>query len=225
MVLPPQITTLVLDFNGVISSDLNAAARSLGGVLGVSLGPEEAYARFRPLYLEASLGRLSVEDFWKKLRSSFGRSPLYSPAEEDRWLSLLVPLEPDMGRTLAALGRRYTLGILSNHVGPWARRLLARWGFEARFREVLISSDAGLRKPELVLYREVCRRLGVKPESAAYVADEEEDLAAAERTGMFPIFIPGEDRTSRIGTRIGRLSELLSESFSPAPGEPSSEEA
>ena len=110
MVFPPEITTVVLDFNGVISSDLNVAARSLGDLLGVSLKPEEAYARWRPLYLKASLGRLSVEEYWRELRSSFGLSPRYSPEEEDRWLSRFVPLEPDMARTLTALGQRYTLG-------------------------------------------------------------------------------------------------------------------
>ncbi len=209
MIFPPQINTVVLDFNGVISSDLNAAARALGDLLGASLKPEEAYARWRPIYLEASLGRISVEEFWEELRLSFGLPPQYSPAEEDRWLSRLVPLEPDMARTLAILGQRYTLGLLSNHVGAWTRKLLNRWGFLDEFREVLISSDVGIRKPDLALYREICRRLKVRPESAVYVADEEEDVVAAEEAGMFPIFIPGEDRESRVGTRVERLSDLI----------------
>jgi HAD superfamily hydrolase (TIGR01509 family) len=209
MIFPPQITTVVLDFNGVISSDLNAAARTLGDFWGLPLKPEEAYARWRPIYIEASLGRISGEEYWRKLRASFGLSPGYSPAEEDRWLSRIVPLEPDMARTLTALGERYTLGLLSNHVGAWTRKLLARWGLRDRFRSVLISSDRGMRKPDLALYREICRMLGVRPESAAYVADEEEDVVAAERAGMFPVFIPGEDRESKVGTRIERLSELL----------------
>jgi HAD superfamily hydrolase (TIGR01509 family) len=209
MVFPPRITTIVLDFNGVISSDLNAAARSLGDFWGLSLKPEETYARWRPVYIQASLGRISVEEYWRRLRASFGLSPEYSPDEEDRWLSRLVPLEPDMAQTLITLGRRYTLGLLSNHVGAWTRKLLTRWGFMDRFRAVLISSDMGIRKPDLALYREICRMLEVRPESAVYVADEEEDVVAAERVGMFPVFIPGEDPESNVGTRIERLSDLL----------------
>jgi FMN phosphatase YigB (HAD superfamily) len=209
MILPEEITTIVLDFNGVISSDLNAAARSLGDLLGVPLKPEEAYARWRPIYLKASLGRISVEEYWRELRSSYGLLPGYSPAEDDRWLSCLVPLEPNMAQTLITLGRRYTLGLLSNHVGVWARKLLSRWGFMDMFRAVLVSSDMGIRKPDLAAYREICRMLTVSPGSAVYVADEEEDVVAAEKVGMFPIFIPGEDRESKIGTRIERLSDLL----------------
>jgi len=76
MILPEEITTIVLDFNGVISSDLNAAARSLGDLLGVPLKPEEAYARWRPIYLQASLGRISVEEYWRELRSSSGFLPI-----------------------------------------------------------------------------------------------------------------------------------------------------
>jgi FMN phosphatase YigB (HAD superfamily) len=209
MILPKGITTLVLDFNGVISSDLNTAAHSLGELLGAPLPPEEAYARWRPVYLEASLGRIPVEQYWRDLRSSFGLPPDYSAAEDDRWLSGFVPLEPDMAQTLTILGQRYTLGLLSNHVGVWARELLTRWGFIDLFRAVLISSDMGIRKPDLAVYREICRMLEVRPESAVYVADEEEDVVAAERVGMFPIFMPGEDRESKVGTRIERLSELL----------------
>ena len=209
MILPEEITTIVLDFNGVISSDLNAAARSLGDLLGVPLKPEEAYARWRPIYLQASLGRISVEEYWRELRSSFGLLPDYSPAEDDRWLSWLVPLEPDMAQTLTTLGQRYTLGLLSNHVGVWTRKLLTRWGFMDMFRAVLVSSDMGIRKPVLAVYREICRRLKVNPGSAVYVADEEEDVVAAEKVGMFPIFIPGEDRESKVGTKIERLSDLL----------------
>ena len=208
MVFPTKITTVVLDFNGVISSDLNTAARSLGDFLEVPLPPEEAYARWRPVYLKASLGQIPVEQYWRELRSSFGLPPDYSPAEEDRWLSSLVPLEPDVARTLTKLGQRYTLGLLSNHVGGWTRKLLARWGLADMFRAVLVSSDIGVRKPDLSAYHDVCRMLGVQPGAAAYVADEEEDLVAAETVGMFPIFIPGEDRESRVGTRIEHLSDL-----------------
>ena len=209
MKLPTEITTIVLDFNGVIASDINAAARSLGKFWGRPLNPAEAHARWRPLYLKASLGQVPVEQFWKELRVSFGLAPAYSREEEARWLSSIVPLETDVARTLAKFGGRYTLGLLSNYVGSWARSLLAKWGITDLFRGILISSDMGVRKPDLAPYREICRMLEVKPEAALYVADEEEDLVAAERVGMFPVFIPGEDRESGVGTKIKNLAGLI----------------
>ena len=209
MKLPPEITTLVLDFNGVIASDINAAARSLGKFWGAPLKPAEAYARWRPLYLKASLGQIPVEQFWKELRASFGLTPTYSREEENRWLSSIVPLEPDVAHTLTKLGERYTLGLLSNYVGSWARTLLAKWGLTDMFRGILISSDIGARKPDLAAYQEICRMLEVGPEAAVYVADEEEDVVAAERVGMFPVFIPGEDRESSVGTKIKGLLDLI----------------
>jgi putative hydrolase of the HAD superfamily len=209
MKLPPKITTIVLDFNGVIASDINAAARSLGEFWGLPLSPAEAYARWRPLYLKASLGQIPVGQFWKELRASFGLAPAYSREEEARWLSSIVPLEADVARTLAKFGGRYTLGLLSNYVGSWARTLLAKWGLTDLFRGILISSDIGVRKPDLAAYQEICRMLEVRPEAAVYVADEEEDVVAAERVGMFPVFIPGEDRESSVATKIKGLSALI----------------
>jgi len=209
MKLPPEITTVVLDFNGVIASDINAAARSLGEFWGAPLDPGEAYARWRPLYLKASLGQIPVEQFWKELRESFGLAPVYSREEEARWLSSIVPLETDVAHTLAKLGGRYTLGLLSNYVGSWARTLLARWRLTGMFRRILVSSDMGIRKPDFAPYREICRMVGVRPEAAVYVADEEEDVVAAKRVGMFPVFLPGEDRESSVGTKIKGLSDLI----------------
>jgi len=209
MKLPPEITTIVLDFNGVIASDINTAARSLGEFWGMPLSPAEAYARWRPLYLKASLGQIPVEQFWKELRVSFNLPPAYSREEEARWLSSIVPLEPEVAHTLAKLGGRYTLGLLSNYVGSWARTLLAQWRLTDMFRGILISSDRGVRKPDLAPYREICRMVGVRPEVAVYVADEEEDVVAAERVGMFPVFIPGEDRESSVGIKIKGLSDLI----------------
>jgi len=101
------------------------------------------------------------------------------------------------------------LGLLSNHVGSWTRKLLAEWGLTEMFRTVLVSSDIGVRKPDLAPYQDVCRMLKVRPGVAVYVADEEEDLVAAEKIGMFSIFIPGEDRESRVGKRIEHLSDLI----------------
>jgi putative hydrolase of the HAD superfamily len=209
MKLPPKITTIVLDFNGVIASDINAAARSLGEFWGMPLSPAEAYARWRPLYWKASLGKIPVEQFWEELRASFGLFPAYSREEEARWLSSIVPLEPDVAHILVKLRGRYTLGLLSNYVGSWARTLLAKWGLTDIFRGILISSDMGVRKPDLAAYQEICRMLEVRPEAAVYVADEEEDVVAAERVGMFPVFIPGEDRESSVGTKIKGLSDLI----------------
>jgi HAD superfamily hydrolase (TIGR01509 family) len=208
MKLPPRITTVVLDFNGVIASDINAAACSLGKFWGLSLDATEVHGRWRPLYLKASLGQISVAEFWRELRASFGLAPSYSREEEARWLSSIVPLEPDVVHTLARLGGGYTLGLLSNYVGSWARTLLAEWGLARMFRGILISSDLGVRKPDPAVYREICRTLEVTPEAAVYVADEEEDVVAAERVGMFPVFIPGEDRESSVATGIKRLSDL-----------------
>jgi len=136
-------------------------------------------------------------------------TPAYSREEENRWLSSIVPLEPDVAHTLAKLGVRYRLGLLSNYVGSWARTLLAEWGLTDMFRGILISSDMGVRKPDLAAYQEICRMLEVGPEAAVYVADEEEDVVAAERVGMFSIFIPGEDRESSVGTKIKGLLDLI----------------
>jgi len=94
-------------------------------------------------------------------------------------------------------------------VGRWARAILDREGLSSYLSAVLISSDVGVRKPDPEVYQRICRLVRVPPGAAAYVADEEEDLLAAQAVGMFPVFIPGEDATSRVGLRVASVSDLL----------------
>jgi len=114
-----------------------------------------------------------------------------------------------MPETLANLKQRYVLGLLTNHVGRWARSLLQRLKLTTFFEVVVISSEIGARKPDAVTYLRTCELLNVSPHCAVYVADEEEDLVGCEAAGMFPVFIPGEDRHSGVGLPIRNVSDLL----------------
>jgi len=206
--LPNTVQAVIFDLNGVITTDMNKALEKLHEVYGASLTLERLRDIWRPLYIEASLGRISPDELWQQLRQHVVPG---SPAlnEEELWLSWIHLREPDMAHTLARLKEEYLLGVMSNHVGRWARSLLERFDLMRFLDAVLISSDIGVRKPDTVLYQRICQLLGVSPCEALYVADEEEDLRAAQAVGMFPVFIPGEDASSHVGVQIDEVADLL----------------
>ncbi len=203
-----MIRAVIFDFNGVISEDMNQTMPALAGALGISMDPKVMRTVWYPLYVEASLGRIAPEEFWIQLRQRLAPGSQPTGREEAQWLSGIGLREPDLLPTLAELKRRHTLGLLSNHVGRWARALLDRWGLTPCFSAVLISSDMGLRKPDLATYQRICQLIGVAPHQALYLADEEEDLRAAQRVGMRPFFIPGEDAESSVGVRLESVARL-----------------
>lgn len=209
---PPQgsIHAIVFDLGGVITTGLGAALDDLLQTYSSHLGPsrDRAHALWGSLYIEASLGHIAPDELWQRFRRQVDLGSLSVGREDREFLSRIQLREPDVVATLATLKRRYIVGLLSNHVGSWARALLQRFDLSPLFDGVVISSDIGARKPDLRTYRCICERIQVAPECAVYVADEEEDLVGCQAVGMFPVFIPAEDASSRVGHWIERISDL-----------------
>jgi len=211
---PPRgsIKAVVLDLGGVITTGLGEALDDLLQMYSSHLSPSRghAHALWASLYIEASLGHISPHELWQRFRRQVDLGSVSAGREDQEFLSRIHLREPDVPATLAALKRRYTVGLLSNHVGSWARALLQRFDLLHLFDGVVISSDIGARKPDPPTYLHICERIQVPPEHAVYVADEEEDLVGCQAVGMFPIFIPGQDASSGVGLSIERLSDLSS---------------
>ncbi len=211
---PPQgsIEAVVFDLGGVITTGFGAALDDLLQTYASRLGPagDRARALWGSLYIEASLGRITPDDLWQRFRHEVDLGSLSAGQEDQEFLSRIQLREADVGATLAALRGRYTVGLLSNHVDSWARALLQRFDLLPLFDGVVISSEIGARKPDPRTYLCICEQIQVPPERAVYVADEEEDLAGCQAVGMFPVFISGEDASSRVGLSIGRVSDLVS---------------
>ena len=208
MSVPTSIRAIVLDLNGVITTDMHRSLPDLQRALGASGSPQEFRDTWWSVYVEASRGAYSADEFWVRLQDVLGLESL-PPDIEGQWLRSIRPCEENLPQILAILHQRYRLAVLSNHISRWAYRLLEEMQLLPRLDAVVISSDYKLRKPDPSLYIRSCEVLGVAPAEAAYVGDEQEDLAVPQQLGMLPIFVPGEDAHSNIGLRIESLIELI----------------
>ena len=54
----------------------------------------------------------------------------------------------------------------------------------ALFREVFVSCDLGLRKPEAAAFRQVTARIGAEPEKVLFFDDTRENVDGARNIGM-----------------------------------------
>lgn len=86
------------------------------------------------------------------------------------------------------------------------------------FDVTLFSASAGLKKPELQIYKLACEQLGVEPNECFYIGDGDSDeLSGACQFGMDAVMIrdPNEVDPYRLvevewnGPRIERFSEIL----------------
>ena len=87
--------------------------------------------------------------------------------------------------------RGYSLGIISNLIGT---REIPEWleteNFKPYFKAVILSSVLGIRKPDLAIYLEAARCIGMEPAKCAYVGDNfKRDVTGARAAGFGRVVI------------------------------------
>jgi putative hydrolase of the HAD superfamily len=82
------------------------------------------------------------------------------------------------------------LGILSNGNAAQQRLKLERTGILDRFSIVLISEDVGFAKPQRGIFREACRRAGLRTEHCTYLGDQlDTDAQGSRAAGLRGIWL------------------------------------
>jgi putative hydrolase of the HAD superfamily len=114
----------------------------------------------------------------------------------------------DVVPTLKALrARGLSLGIISN----WddrMRPLLRRLDLDRYFQSIIVSCEAGARKPARQIFESACAALGTLPAEILHVGDSlEMDLKGARAAGLRALWLRRGTRNS-LGERIGSLREL-----------------
>jgi HAD superfamily hydrolase (TIGR01509 family) len=152
-----------------------------------------------------------LENRWKAYRQQAKRT-LFEASEKELWTKWLLPAypeemiaslsgrltrlwrdhdgrripRPDVKETVLELHRRgYALGIIANTI---TETEIPDWveadGLTECFREIVLSSRVGVRKPNPEIYWEAARRVGVEPSKCAYVGDNPaRDVAGAQAAG------------------------------------------
>ncbi|MDQ2918395.1 MAG: HAD-IA family hydrolase [Verrucomicrobiota bacterium] len=109
-------------------------------------------------------------------------------------------LFPEVPRVLEILAPRFTLGIVSNFDAR-LRVILRQFGLLSRFKEIILSSEMGVDKPDRAIFTTAIERLGLGPEEVCYVGDDPKlDWEAAERVGL---------RVFRLDRRVNDLTMLV----------------
>jgi putative hydrolase of the HAD superfamily len=97
-------------------------------------------------------------------------------------------------KTLQRLSQEYQLGLISNFTyAPLIYAGLRKLKLNEFFSIVVVSDEAGWRKPSPKIFRKALRRMHVKADEVLYVGDTPlEDIEGAKRVGMRTVFIPSQ---------------------------------
>lgn len=164
-----------------------------------------------------------LEDRYKVLRKR-AKEQLIEASEREMWTKWMLPdfpeekiaplsskltrlwrdcdghrvARPDVRSTVIELHKRgYVLGIIANTV---TETEIPDWivedGLTGFFKDVVLSSKVGLRKPGPEIYWEAARRIGSQPEHCVYVGDNPfRDVEGARKAGFGMVIILHEPAT------------------------------
>lgn len=170
---------IIFDFGGVISVlDDKEAWEAHREALGVELGFESGVAMWSYVFEGeewwlAKTGRISDEEFWRRLLESYGLTTREARRE---WVRRLYEpwggAYPRMRQLLARLKGRYRLALLSNASDQLGTALSEEHQLGDVFDVVVISALVGLAKPAPAIYELTLARLGIPAPETLFIDDQ-----------------------------------------------------
>ena len=150
---------------------------------------------WRPFYILRSAGKIkSDKDFEIAIQRAAKKKIPVRKIIEVAVKSQIIP-SSHVG-IVQKLRKNYKVGILSNNVENWVRKVMKNYRIENLFDAVIISSRVKARKPNALIYYQALKKLRVNPEESIFVADEvAEDLVAASGLGMKTIWLKTKEKS------------------------------
>lgn len=128
---------------------------------------------------------VSFEDNRRALTARFPQFAAEIRAWDDRFLEMVGPPVPETEAAIEALAARGVpmFGLTNMPAAKWPaiRALTPAFG---RLRDVVVSSDEGVIKPEPRIFEIACQRAGMAPGELLFVDDHAPNIAAARALGF-----------------------------------------
>ncbi len=180
------VTTVLVDFGGVLTTSVLGSFREFGAQLGRPDLPARLLSTdetARRLISDHECGRIGAEEFE---RGFAGRLRAYGAETDAEGLiaRMMAGVRPD-DAMLDLVTRLRTGGtpvaLVSNAFG---RDGYAGFDLESLVDRVVISSDLGVRKPSRRIYAAACEAMDVEPAAAVMIDDLQQNLDGAARLGI-----------------------------------------
>lgn len=172
------------------------------------------------LWAEYHLGRISKETLreqrFRKTFLELGVHPDHIPHQfEDDYVRLTpyrTHLFSGAEQVLSYLQQKYTLHIISNGFKESTLVKMEVSGLNPYFRNVIISEDVGVNKPDKAIFEYALDKAGATVAESIMIGDSiEADIRGAQGYGMQAIYFnpEGKEAPADVRQQIGHLEELL----------------
>ena len=185
---------LLFDLGGVVFEiDFEHAFEYWAAHAGVPVETLRPFYGIDPWYERHERGEIDGAEYFDALRDTLGIT-LSDEHFTAGWNAIFLREFPGISDLLEDLGNRIPIYAFSNsnvtHQRYWERKYAKTLGL---FREVFVSCEIGLRKPESAAFRRVTSAMGVEPEAVLFFDDTHENVDGAREFGMAAIHVRSFD--------------------------------
>jgi glucose-1-phosphatase len=188
------VRALLFDLGGVvIDFDFNGAFRRWASRAGCD--PALIAERFSidEAYRQHERGEIPASRYFAVLRESLGID-LDDEELVEGWNDVYLGLVAGISEVLSAAGMRWPLFAFTNsnatHKSVWDTLYASQL---RSFRKVFVSSDLGVRKPDLEAFELVARLMGFEPDEILFFDDGVENVEGARAAGMHAVLVGSID--------------------------------
>ena len=184
-----RIKHIAFDLMGVIIEEPHIITNVLFPELK-SKGYECDYKRIKELYKLYSIGAITKEEFWNKLKIkvSVGEN-----IEKEAFSKLRI--DKDFNTTIQELKRRgYEIGILTDMPKEWALFFIDKYDLKEHFNPIIISSDYRMDKSQKEMFKKYCEIIKREPEHCIMIDDRIRVLKNASCVGFRTVWYKKEEQ-------------------------------
>jgi putative hydrolase of the HAD superfamily len=176
---------LLFDLGGVVFGiDFESACSHWASHAGVPAETIKSRFRVDEWYERHERGEIGASEYFDVLRNTLGIT-ISDQQFAAGWNAIFEPESAEVFELFQRLRARIPIYAFSNsnaiHQEFWQRKYARTL---ALFREVFVSCDLGLRKPEAAAFRQVTACIGAEPEKVLFFDDTRENVDGARNIGM-----------------------------------------
>ncbi len=192
-----NIKAIVFDFDGVFVNDFTKkSAKDFCKKYRVDIKAFQSFSKVAAVGLDTD--KIRELDYYTKIIREF--KLLIAPKDLQKFFVIAdkkhLRRNKSMFRLLSQLNKYYVTGLLTNNSRELAKRL-GDAGLYEDFQKTFFSYRLKLVKPNLKIYRQVLKTLGLKPAELIFIDDSPQNVKAARACGIVSILHRDAKKTKK----------------------------
>ncbi len=190
---------VLFDFFGIFCSDISLAwfKKSVPGY-------KKHLSAFQEICGRSDRGELTQHEFSEEL-SSLTQIPVEDVIEG---IENEVIINEPLIAFVKSLKGKYKLGVVSNATNEWTDVIIAEYGMNELFDEIVLSANVGKTKPGKEIFDYTLNKLQITADEAIFIDDRESNVIAAASYGIKSLLFTDNKALTNHFRELGVISTI-----------------